>query len=226
MESHRKLKSGALDSDNAAFWKTLENTAWKAQRLLIKAAQEHGISLQEFEAATQEYAERERTRVRKGDTPLTADAYRYMMESKAFLDRAQETFEKKGDELLSLAAADIPGTRPESTAARISDAREVIAWYFAFINVKLVRASKVLEFDNDDEEFRDEEFERLDSDLSAKLALIAIDRSIQAWAVLRPEFPDEEESILRVLVLLSRLRRETERQFPNAREFKRIAFDD
>jgi hypothetical protein len=60
---------------------------------------------------------------------------------------------------------------------------------------------------------------------SAKVALAAIDRSVAAWARLRERLDGETDAILDLLVRLERLRRATEREFPQARAFKRPGFD-
>lgn len=62
-------------------------------------------------------------------------------------------------------------------------------------------------------------------DSSAKVALIAIDRSIAAWLRLKEFFPDKTDSILTLLVHLDRLRRAAEKEFPEARTFVRPGFD-
>jgi hypothetical protein len=64
-----------------------------------------------------------------------------------------------------------------------------------------------------------------DSDGSAKVALIAIDRSIAAWGAMRNHFPEQEDTILDLLVHLDRLRRKIEKTFPDARAFVRPGFD-
>jgi hypothetical protein len=65
-----------------------------------------------------------------------------------------------------------------------------------------------------------------DADGSAKIALIGMDRSIAAWAVILKSMPEQEKVILDFLVRLERLRRETERTFPKARAFVRPGFDE
>jgi len=65
-----------------------------------------------------------------------------------------------------------------------------------------------------------------DSIGSAKVALIGIDRSISAWGKLHEHFPERTDSILDILVYVNRLRRRVEQLFPQARNFKRLGFDD
>jgi hypothetical protein len=58
------------------------------------------------------------------------------------------------------------------------------------------------------------------------VALIGIDRSIAAWGKMYAIFPEKEDEIIELLVQLERLRRFTEKEFPDAREFNRAGFDD
>jgi acyl dehydratase len=64
-----------------------------------------------------------------------------------------------------------------------------------------------------------------DSDGSAKIALIAIDHSIIAWAVLSTRLPELHQTSLHAMLTLDRLRRAVEKDVPNARPFVRPGFD-
>jgi hypothetical protein len=64
-----------------------------------------------------------------------------------------------------------------------------------------------------------------DSDGSAKVALIGLDRSIAAWGEIRNLFPHRDHDILDILVNLEQLRRNVEKAFPEARAFIRPGFD-
>jgi hypothetical protein len=61
-------------------------------------------------------------------------------------------------------------------------------------------------------------FRAADANLSAHLALIALDRSMQAWAVMRKHFKQDGDQILDLLLRLERLKVATEKQFPQARK--------
>jgi hypothetical protein len=65
-----------------------------------------------------------------------------------------------------------------------------------------------------------------DSDGSAKVSLIGIDRSLASWGILLQHFPEEENTILDMLAHLEKLRKSVEKEFPDARSFKRPGFDD
>jgi hypothetical protein len=76
----------------------------------------------------------------------------------------------------------------------------------------------------EDEEERDDEFPS-DADGSAKIALIAIDRSIGAWAVISHHDHRYAEEALEMISFLDRLRQAVEQTFPKARSFVRPGFD-
>jgi hypothetical protein len=108
----------------------------------------------------------------------------------------------------------------ETDEGKLLDALQVILWYKHFIHVKLVRALTSLEEEREDEPEM-VEFGK-DSDGSAKIALIAIDKSLEAWGVLQQYFPSVE--IDTIVNFLRHLCEETEEHFPNARLFVRPGF--
>lgn len=100
------------------------------------------------------------------------------------------------------------------------DALEVIFYYLIFISVKLERAVRSAS------EAIENEYMKDDSDGSAKVALIAIDRSIAAWGIIMKERPEYEDAILQFLIKLSKIRSEAENRFPDARSFIRPGLDE
>jgi hypothetical protein len=101
-----------------------------------------------------------------------------------------------------------------------ADAFEVIWWYNRFIYDKILRALNGLGEDEDN----DLEFQR-DCDGSAKVALIAIDRSLSAWRAMLQGFPGQTKPMMQFLVSLAVLRRTIEETFPKARACIRAGFD-
>ena len=83
-------------------------------------------------------------------------------------DWFKKTKEKIGDEIDELILSD-------DALIKLSDAIEVIRWYYFFVYPKVMRALQ-----GKDEDFLSDEFPK-DSDGSAKIALIAVERSISAW---------------------------------------------
>jgi hypothetical protein len=111
----------------------------------------------------------------------------------------------------------------------VRDASEVVRWYCLFIGVKLNRAffaRRREREDEDDESWTGEGPMPSDADGSAKIAIIAIDRSITAWAVLLDRRPKDAKSIRPLVQQLMKLRGWIDREFPNARAFMRPGFDD
>jgi hypothetical protein len=108
-------------------------------------------------------------------------------------------------------------------AERLVDAREIIHWYQYQIAVKTIRA---LSSRIEEREFEMEEPDPnpRDSDGSAKVALLGIDRSIAAWRLMQLSVPDRSDTIVPMILQLERLRQRTEKQFPNARDFIRPWF--
>ena len=100
------------------------------------------------------------------------------------------------------------------------NAREVIQWYQYQIAVKTIRA-----LSGRREELEEDLHSPKDSDGSAKVALIGIDRSIAAWRLMQRQLPERADSIVPLLLLLERLRLSLERSFPDARDFIRPGFD-
>ena len=101
------------------------------------------------------------------------------------------------------------------------DAREVIQWYQYQIAVKTIRAlsGRKEELEQDLESLKD-------SDGSAKVALIGIDRSIAAWGLMQRQLPECADSIVPLILQLERLRTRLEHGFPAARDFVRPGFDE
>ncbi len=75
-----------------------------------------------------------------------------------------------------------------------------------------------------DENSEDNDFPK-DSDGSAKVALIGIDRSIAAWRVMQLAISDRAQSIVPLILQLDSLRTKLEESFPQARDFIRPGFD-
>jgi hypothetical protein len=105
------------------------------------------------------------------------------------------------------------------TDKRFKDALEVIYFYNFFISAKVYRAL----IPGDD--YEADEIQT-DSNGSAKIALIAVDRLIAAWSLLMEKMTNHEDEILKFLISLAEVRKQTELAFPIARKFVRPGFDN
>jgi hypothetical protein len=210
----------ANDINNEAFWDKLKSVFEQTREMITLMAKERGIDLDSLDLA--EAGERERKRREKTrSSELSRSGEQYAKEVNQWFEREYPKIEQalnagKGD--LPLVDFDL-----QEKSERVNDAIEVIRWYQFQIAVKIMRG---LMRDDEDEEDELEGVQQKDSDGSIKVALIGMDRSIGAWGRLQEELPASAGAILPLLVRLERLRRKTERTFPDARSFIRPGFDE
>lgn len=209
------------DLENKDFWDELGDSLAVAMHMVMREAKKQGIDLDDpaLLASVEVEERRRRRRAARQGGALHRAATTYWKSAQAAIRRLAPELTATEEALntqLRLGAG-----QPEAVAAEIRDALEVVQWYLFFIDVKLQRAvsSRVDTRREGDDGYPS------DADGSAKVALVAIDRAIGAWARLRGHLGGEADAILDLLVQLERLRRATEREFPKARAFKRPGFD-
>jgi hypothetical protein len=211
------------DLDNEAFWKKLSETFQMTLELLEETAEEQGIDLDSID--TEEVEEKERLNnelARDHECSRLAKLYSEMVDD--WLDSARDVFSAEEEEISAAELLDPPDKSQAEKDDGLLEPVEVVGWYQHLIYVKLMRAirGELLE----EPEILDEYPK--DSDGSAKVALIGIDRSIAAWGEIRnlfPHFPHRSDQIMDILLHLEQLRRKVEKTFPQARAFIRPGFD-
>ncbi len=219
MEARDTKDPEARDMRNEAFWKQMQKTLRRTFRLLERIAARQGIDLEE---ARRTPLPPRRPRTPGARKPI-ADSRAYAMDLHAWFERNRPAFDQKRDELVKLAEIEAPGRQPAAEAEQIRDAMEVLQWYQFFIHVKLRRA---LESREEPEDESAAEVDTSDALGSAKVALIAMDRSLAAWHVLYDHLPDMSDDILDFLVRLDGVRKSVEKLLPQARAFRRPGLDD
>jgi len=143
----------------------------------------------------------------------------YSRKVKEWFNNSNEIFNKQQSQLRSkIESNPVEAIREASV---VKDSIEIINWHQNQIYIKILRAlhSKL------DEEELNEALVK-DSDGSAKVALIGIDRSIAAWGEMLHFFSVVESEIFAFILQLDDLRKEIERTFPKARNFIRPGFDE
>lgn len=215
----------ARDLDNQKFWDKLLKGFVEMNKMIRAGAKKRGIDLDDPKLiAATEKKERAAKRLAAQNLPLAEVARAYMGATDKWFDEAKPLLEAKVAELNTQVQLEIGD--PQSEVEKLSDLTDVIRWYQRFIYVKLRRAisgraRRDLEMNEEVRAILD------DCDGSAKIALIAMDRSIAAWSGLREAFGEEDgDSILDLLAQLAKIRRETENLFPQARAFVRPGFDE
>lgn len=213
------------DIANEKFWEQLAEVFKLTFELVEDMIDEMDIDINDFDLESEKLLESEIDK-KIDKNVCVMNAFEYIETTNSWFESAQNLFEQKEEQLSLETELDLPESSPFDDALTINDAVEVIRWYQHQIYVKLKRAfhGKYMDILYRDEEEEDEYPK--DSDGSAKVALIGIDRSIAAWGKLQNQFVEQEDEILDILVHLSKLRKQVELEFPDARAFKRIGFDD
>jgi len=221
------------DINNARFWQKLESTFKQVRRMIVDWAEEEGIDLETLEGEVL-LADREQQRQDAKEHQLSLAARRYAKLVQGWFEQELEIERRVHDDTTGAANS-------VEEDIDVSDAIEVIRWYQFFIPSKIFRALMSFEHQMSagalvpDEPreaagpVADEMFVEISgnhADGSAKIALIAIDRSLNAWHILQRALPDKTDSIVPMLVTLDRIRNATEVTFPRARDFMRPGFDE
>jgi hypothetical protein len=202
------------DISNEAFWRKLAKIFEETRLMIEEWAKEAGVDLTEVD--DEELNARQKRRDRAWRNGLA-------VAGKEYASSVTEWF-KEFDQII--AASDTPETDADSDqVAELEDAREVIYWYQYQIAVKTMRALSSREDELADGEYETEAHRR-DSDGSAKVALIGIDRSISAWRIVQLCVPERAELVVPLILQLEKLRSRTEKKFPDARNFIRPGFDE
>ncbi len=207
------------DPDNAKFWDRISEIFKITIEMLTEMAEERGIDLDSVDDSV--FDNREKVKNSAKENECVVMAKKYGKDVNDWFNNANDILKKKEASLNDHIKLEIPGLDPVKDFAAINDIIEVIRWYQHQIYVKLMRAvmGKL-------EGFQDELDDMpKDYDGSAKVALIGIDRSVGAWGSMLKYFPEKENSILDILVLLEKLQKRIETFFPDARNFKRPGFD-
>ena len=207
------------DITNQAFWKRLEGILREAHEMLDEIVKERGIELPAADA------EAEKAFLRRHEDahehPCAVAATKYGRGVGEWLEAAGPRLRARGEALERQHEMDLRSVDPEADAERLRDAVEVIQWYRHQIAVKIMRAVGGTALGD----AGDDEADQSESNGSAKVALLGMDRSVAAWTELLRQMPDDEDRILPLLAALGRLRRDVEATFPAARAFVRPGFD-
>jgi len=202
------------DINNKLFWQKLSEILQLTLDMLEETSMKKGIDLNSLDLKTKTKEEMiKKENIEDHECCSSAKAYGKMVEN--WFNSSSHLFKRKKDELNLKAELEIPNVNPIEEATNLKDAIDIIRWYQYQIHSKLMRAAK-----GDSNELSK------DSDGSAKIALIAIDRSITAWGEMHRHFPECEDETLNLLVHLDRLRRKVEKIFPKARRFIRPGLDE
>lgn len=218
LEEQQNSQLKEKDITNASFWQQVQESLKLALEMIKDMAEEQGIDLNSIEIDEDDEDKENLISM------LTHRAKIYADMVNDWFDNNQYLFENKGKgdkQAINphLQVVTSPETQPSIT---IGEMKEIIRWYQYQIYVKLSRA---ISSKKREQSLPLDEFPK-DSDGSAKVALIGIDRSLCAWSKLLPYFKRHKTSITKMMTFLKSLRDLTEAEFPHARDFIRVGFDD
>jgi hypothetical protein len=225
------------DINNAKFWRKLESIFREAHEMMANWAEETGVDLESIdaEAAIAEHRQQEQE---VDEHQLSLLARQYAQTVREWFEEEFVTEQNVHDDMM----VDADGA-PEIDVAR---AAEVLRWYQFFVAAKVIRAlmsrtrsdhslvettagddpfAEAVEDDEDDFDAAPD-YVQEDGNGSAKIALIAIDRSMAAWHAMEMCLPGKSDSIAPIFADLERLRWLLEQEFPDARGFIRPGFDE
>jgi hypothetical protein len=198
-------------------WTYLSVMLETSLELLKSHAEELGIELDDPNVPIEKPLD---SRSSSANSPILFEASKYSVIAQDWLESNQIALENLDALLFEKGAEEL--FIEEFSDPSFTSLMEVIAYYKDFIAVKLRRATK-----QDLEKSSSlKELASYDSNGSAKIALIAIDRTIGSWASILKRMPSREDDLLSILVILQKLRCLVEAEFPEARNFHRPGFDD
>ncbi|PZX60406.1 hypothetical protein LV84_00683 [Algoriphagus ratkowskyi] len=203
------------------FWNSLSENFKETLEMLHAMAEEQGIDMDQILADTKKETSLEEEDKLLDEHPLSVITDQYLFEGKDWLEslRIKNYFEGLVHQL-NLGLMEV--SKVEIQKAKIEEALEVIHWYLFFVHVKSKRVLNDLLGDFWDE-FPEEE---KSYNGSAKIAMISMERSMQAWKLLFDLLEDEQDSILNLLVLLDKSRKMLAALVPNYALFIRPGFDE
>lgn len=206
------------DISNEKFWNHLSDAFRIAMEMIAEDAEKIGIDLEQLKNEADDYDVEEEFE-RTNNHPLMIESSSYPDTVDDWFKNNEVLFEEKEVELNEFAELDLPDT--EDNFIELTDIISVINWYKTLIPSKLFRA-----IGGRDANVEEDDDYPKDSDGSCKVALISIERSIAAWHKMLNHFPEEEDSILGLLIQLARLMNNIKSEFPNAMSFVRPGFDE
>jgi len=211
------------DINNRAFWDKLHDIFKVTMEMIKEMAEQEGIDLDSIDIEEETEMERLNSEnAEKHPCSLAAKEYADMVD--CWFDSIEKELTEGEDDISSNVQWNLleAGFAVTEDGTDIGEMIDVIRWYQHQIYVKLMRA-----FHGQRDELNEiaDEFPK-DSDGSAKVSLMGIDRSMAAWTEMMCYLKKHKTEISGMFFHLEGLRSSVEKVFPDAREFDRPGFDD
>jgi len=206
------------DLQSALFWQKLADVFEEARLMIMEWADGQSFDLSQVQTDLSNGDREQRHREAQYDETVLA-AKSYALRTLNFFGPASTPSQYKFE------------VETVSDEIELGAAIDVIKHYQFFIPTKIFRAKLTAGFTVEGDEVQAQtETDELDcgaggADGSAKIALIAIDRSQAAWQIVHNYLPQESPTIETFMVELELLKQTVEGTFPTARQFMRPGFD-
>ncbi len=197
------------DINEEDMWKHVGKRLSEAFEMLKEHASELGIDLNDL--SPEEEPPPSETTVQL-EAQCEQIHNRYIDIAEDFFKANRDYFLDKGEETIRWVEMGLSGEEEALTQwQQVNDQAEVIQWYVVFVGVKMRRAIGGLD-DMHEEHWGSPE--QSDANRTARITMLAIERSMAAWRVMLDAFPEKEDDIVQALALLSKLRHIVVTHFP------------
>lgn len=217
-EDVKDLTPEQQDVHNKAFWDNLSKNFAKAIEMINDAAASYGLDLSNVPPDEQVEIEQRRQQVRNQveEHELCKLSLQYANMAIQWLKTKPGITETHVDLIQRVELGTVTEQHVNQQLAVIKDCVEVIEWYSHFTHVKFIRAmrGKLGEDGVEADDFQ------TDSNGSARIGLVAVERSLQSWLKLYELMPAREDDFLKMLALLQKIKNLAEKEFPNVMKFR------
>lgn len=198
-------------------WARLKDVFESTYEVLHELAEERGIDVEDIYAS--ENIDREFWGEDYENIELKGERDNLMVEDSDIV-RICMIYEDLSDKCLEKVFEILDERLGEEKGREIDEALEIVNWYQDLMQAKMRRA--LHGYYHADSCGKEKE----DYNGSAKVALIAIGCSEEAWGVLLPHCAEMKREILQLLVVLTQLKKDILFQFPEAEKFRRPGFEN
>jgi hypothetical protein len=195
-----------------------------AFELLARRMAEIGLAMPSGEEGNAPNSDEEAREARARNDPVVRAAAAYRDLVRAWFDTERHSLLARAEDLVARADRADNGAALVEEAVQVKQALQIVEHDRWLIKPKLARAARSREWEAACPYPLSDPVQN-DSNGSAKVALIAIDRSEAAWHRLA-QWMDGSSTAAVVAATLARLRADVEAAFPQARQFVRPGFDD
>jgi hypothetical protein len=230
--STERLAQADLPSDpeSPEFWNKLHDNFQKTLELLRDMLEEMEAKSKELEAREEKNDTADSKGYEKdaedfddelGPPPSVPWAEGYSKLIQDFFDKNEDFFSEEEERFDHKVRMGLPIDVEQ--LGFLQEALQTIRWFQDFISSKIHRAMAQKHYDTDGTETDNPQS---DCNGSAKVAMIGIQRSTDAWQFIQRFFPEKDTETQKIRQLLEDIRTRLTTEFPHWEKFHRPGFDD